>query len=164
MAVSYSGLHPKLRNLVRNLPRFASIYGLSYRVTSAYRSPYKQAQLYKAYLEGRSPYPVAPPGTSAHEKGLAIDVVAADQNEMARLLTAAGLFWGGSSDPVHFQLNAPKSKQSAYIEWAEGPGSLIPPVLTKLPVVGLGFSVAKDPWKVVKQGVNKMLDVVFGFL
>lgn len=83
---------------------------------------------------------------------------------MARLLTSAGLFWAGPSDPVHFQLNPLKSKQSAFSEWAEGPGSLIPPVLTNLPVVGLGFSVAKDPWKVVKQGANKFLDILFGVL
>lgn len=164
MAVSYAGLHPKLRNLVRNLPRFAAYYGLRYRITSAYRSPYKQAQLYKAYLEGRSPYPVAPPGTSAHERGLAIDIVSADQQKMADLLTYAGLYWAGPADPVHFQLSPLKSKQGAFLAWEEGPASKIPSVLTKVPVVGLGFSVVKAPVQVIKTGVEKLLSAIFGGL
>lgn len=50
------------------------------------------------------PYPVAPPGTSDHEKGLALDIVSTNPPELVRLLTSVGLFWAGEADPVHFSL------------------------------------------------------------
>lgn len=99
-----AGLNPTLRTIVRNLPSVAKSLGFSARVTSAYRSSKKQAQLYQRYLQGLQPYPVAPPGTSDHEKGLAIDVVSTNPPELVRLLTSVGLFWAGESDPVHFSL------------------------------------------------------------
>lgn len=87
--------------------------GFKARVTSAYRSPAKQAWLYKRYLAGLQPYPVAPPGTSDHERGLALDVVSTDTNKLVSLLTSAGLSWLGPADPVHFSLKAGKSLPTA---------------------------------------------------
>lgn len=113
MAVSYSGLHPYLRAIVKQLPRVAKLNGFRYRITSAYRSPQKQAQLYREYLAGRAPYPVAAPGTSAHERGLALDVMADNPSKLVYALTAAGLSWAGPSDPVHFQLGGLESQATA---------------------------------------------------
>lgn len=106
-------LHPYLATIRRNLPRVARSLGFQARVTSAYRSTKKQAELYRRYQAGLQPYPVAPPGTSSHEKGLALDVVSTDTNKLVALLTSAGLSWAGQGDPVHFQLTSLKSVPSA---------------------------------------------------
>lgn len=76
-------------------------------VTSVRRTREEQAKLYAAYLAGRNPYPVAPPGRSAHEHGLAwdMDVRWQDGSDGAPL---AGEWWqsiGGvwsPKDRVHY--------------------------------------------------------------
>lgn len=102
------GLNPTLATIKRNLPGVARSLGFSARVTSAYRSRSKQAWLYNRWLQGLQEYPVAPPGTSDHERGLALDVVSTNPDELVRLLTEVGLFWAGPSDPVHFSMVAPQ--------------------------------------------------------
>ena len=99
-----AGLHPALAAIKRNLPSVARSLGFSARVTSGYRSRASQTRLYNRYIQGLQPYPVAPPGTSDHERGLALDVVSTNPDELVRLLTSAGLFWAGEDDPVHFSL------------------------------------------------------------
>jgi len=108
-----AGLHPVLRTISRNLPRVARAGGFDARVTSGYRSTAKQAKLYQRWISGLHPYPVAPPGTSDHEKGYALDVVSTNTDKLVSLLTSVGLFWGGPSDPVHFSLLAHTSEASA---------------------------------------------------
>lgn len=103
-----AGLHPTLKTISRNLPKVARSLGFSARITSGFRSPQKQAQLYQRYLQGLMPYPVAPPGTSDHERGLALDVVSTDIDQLVSLLTSVGLYWAGPSDPVHFSLVGPQ--------------------------------------------------------
>jgi hypothetical protein len=82
--------------------------GANPNVTSTKRSVATQAKLYKAWVEGRSPYPAAPPGSSQHGKGLAFDVTIADMKQMeifGRLWESLGkgFRWGGRfGDPVHF--------------------------------------------------------------
>lgn len=106
-------LHPYLATIRRNLPRSAAMMGFQARVTSGYRSTKKQAELYRRYQAGLMPYPVAPPGSSLHEKGLALDIVSTDTQKLVALLTSAGLSWAGEDDPVHFQLAALKSQAKA---------------------------------------------------
>jgi len=105
-----AGLDPKLATIAKNLPKVAKSLGFSARVTSGYRSKKKQAELYTNYKNGYSPYPAAYPGTSDHEIGLAIDVVTDNQDALVALLTEAGLFWAGPTDPIHFSAISPKSK------------------------------------------------------
>ena len=102
------GLHPTLVAIRRNLPNVARSQGFQARVTSAYRSRAAQTKLYNRYLAGLQPYPVAPPGTSDHEKGLALDVVSTDTDKLVSLLTSVGLSWAGEADPVHFSMIAPQ--------------------------------------------------------
>jgi len=168
LAVNISRLHPKLRTIARNIPRAAAAIGFRARVTSGYRDPKKQAQLYNEYINGRSPYPVAPPGSSMHERGLAIDVVADDPDSLVLLLTRAGLSWAGPSDPVHFVLGgaptASYAQKSAYGAWREGPGSSIPSFLGYLPIIGSLARTAADPQEELKFRGNQLLDVILGFL
>jgi len=96
-------LDPRFRPYVESLLSVARLYRLDPVVTSTYRSIEEQSQLYREYLAGRHPYPVAPPGQSMHNYGLAADIVSID-NEW---LGAVWKHWGGSWSPrddIHFSI------------------------------------------------------------
>lgn len=81
-------------------------------VTSAFRSPAKQAELRHKWLTGQSKIPANRPGTSLHEFGLAFDMARLGKDPLADpLLMWLGALWeqwggrhGGQRDPVHFQI------------------------------------------------------------
>jgi len=134
-----AGLNPGLARIARNLPRVAAANGFRARVTSGYRSRAAQTKLYNRYLAGLQPYPVAVPGTSDHEKGIALDVVATDVQKLAALLASVGLNWAGPSDPVHFTLAPLKSQAKkkknpiksvlGVASWVPGPVGVVSDVL-----------------------------------
>jgi hypothetical protein len=96
------GLAPALQLA---LARATALLGRPVPVTSGYRSPAEQARLYAHRAE--NPYPVAPPGTSAHERGLAIDVPPAFVPELLQVAGQVGLCHPYPvADPVHFELCA----------------------------------------------------------
>jgi len=74
-------------------------------ITSVRRSRAFQRRLYQRYLEGYNPFPVAPPGYSAHEHGLAWDMVGPlpELRRLGALWRSWGGVWGGSVDPIHFE-------------------------------------------------------------
>lgn len=80
-------------------------------VTSAWRSPSKQADLRRKWERGESKIPANRPGTSLHEYGLAFDLARLGKDPLADpLLAWLGAIWeswggrhGGIRDPVHFQ-------------------------------------------------------------
>jgi hypothetical protein len=78
--------------------------GFQVRITSGWRSRATQTKLYNDYIRGASTYPVAKPGTSKHEKGLALDILSTNTTALVKLLTSVGLVWGGIKDPIHFQI------------------------------------------------------------
>jgi len=74
----------------------------SFQVTSVRRSRSQQLALWRN--RANNPYPVAPPGSSKHELGLAWDMV----GDRSRLEAAGALWksWGGKwwpADPIHFE-------------------------------------------------------------
>lgn len=83
--------------------------GVRPTITSALRTYAQQESAYKAFVEGRSRYPAAPPGTSAHEYGYAFDMVVAssvDQNDLGTVWKSWNGVWGGDfgqKDPIHFE-------------------------------------------------------------
>jgi len=96
------------------LVHVATIAGLNPRVTSARRSHTQQALLYRRFLAGQSRFPAAPPGSSAHEIGLAFDLWVNDESSLADLgqvwESQAGGTWGGHfKDPIHFEAGGLKS-------------------------------------------------------
>jgi hypothetical protein len=99
-----SRVHPKLKTIARNLPRVARAQGFEVRITSGFRSRAQQQFLYNSYVRGESHYPVAPPGTSDHEKGLALDILSTNTNRLVQLLQSVGLYWAGPMDDIHFTL------------------------------------------------------------
>ena len=81
-------------------------------VTSARRSSAKQAELRRRWEQGLSKIPANRPGTSLHEYGLAFDMARMGIDPFADdLLPWLGYWWeyyggkwGGTRDPVHFQI------------------------------------------------------------
>ncbi len=99
---SLKGLHRGLRPYAEHFLLWAESNGYRPRVTSTRRSRVEQIRLYRRYLQGRQPYPVAYPGTSAHEVGLALDLVSRDNAALGRAWAELGGRWAGPGDPVHF--------------------------------------------------------------
>lgn len=109
-----SGLWPPFENAVQYLMAYANYYGLSASIVSGYRSMAEQQTL---YAQGRTQYEVdhriskhgtggsvtdAPPGSSAHNYGLAVDVEGRDQASVIQLARAIG-FGTVSWDPAHIE-------------------------------------------------------------
>jgi zinc D-Ala-D-Ala carboxypeptidase len=95
-----TGLVPEM---VAALARAEALLGRPVPITSGWRSPARQQALWDA--RHRNPYPVAPPGTSAHERGRAVDVPAAFAPRLAAVGPQVGLCRPlPASDPVHFEL------------------------------------------------------------
>jgi len=104
-------LDRRFRPMAESILSLARRFG-PYRVTSACRSSREQAKLYADFLEGKSEFPVAPPGKSAHQKGLAVDIASESIDPYQDLvLHAIGASWRqadpslvwSESDPIHFE-------------------------------------------------------------
>ena len=94
------GLTPEMAAAVA---RAGALLGESVPISSGWRSRAQQAALWAG--RHTNPYPVARPGTSMHERGLAIDVPRAFVATLRTVAAAAGLCQPlPVSDPVHFEL------------------------------------------------------------
>lgn len=102
--VGERGLAPAM---VAALARAAQLLGTPVPISSGFRTAAEQSALYAR--RGTNPYPVAPPGTSMHERGLAVDVPSAFAERLAAVGTEAGLCRPyPRTDPVHFELCGPR--------------------------------------------------------
>jgi len=107
MGASLEYLVDELREPARQLDAAVWASGLSGRFTSTYRSRAEQERLYRAYISGRHNFPVAPPGSSAHEYGEAFDYLVSPpeyQSDVGLTWVEWGGEWGGAGDVVHFEL------------------------------------------------------------
>lgn len=98
------GLYRPLADAVEALLVVANRNGIPLRVTSARRTYAQQSHLYRRWLAGMNPYPVAPPGSSDHEIGYAVDLWSGTPQYNAAL-GALWQSWGGRWSPrdeVHF--------------------------------------------------------------
>lgn len=94
------GLHPQLLNA---LARAEALLGKPVPISSGWRSAEQQQRLYDN--RGSNPYPVAKPGSSKHEQGLAIDVPLSFVPTLARIAGDVELCQPvAKTDPVHFEL------------------------------------------------------------
>lgn len=105
------GLRRDLLPWFRWIVSYVKYYDPVAAVSSGFRTFGEQTRLYRRFLAGLMPGPVAPPGQSRHEKGEAIDVLAREDALIAagRAWEAAGGRWGGAFkgkgkyDPIHFE-------------------------------------------------------------
>jgi len=94
------GLAPAMRAA---LARAEQLLGHPVPITSGYRSTEAQAILYAN--RATNPYPVAAPGSSMHERGLAIDVPADFVGRLLTIAPRAGLCQPyPADDPIHFEV------------------------------------------------------------
>lgn len=97
------GLTPEMQTAIA---RAEALLGRSVPITSGWRSPAQQQWLWDH--RDTNPYPVARPGTSMHERGLAIDVPSWFVEPLRSVADQAGLcFPLPESDPIHFELCRP---------------------------------------------------------
>lgn len=132
-----ANLDPKFYNNIQELQKRAAAAGIDTTITSGYRGYDLQSKLYENYqarLAGRPlPYPsvgnggiAAPPGSSLHEKGMAVDLVANNpkqQNDLIALSKDPSLGLtnlASIGDAVHFQAN--NSPAVGAIASGAGPG------------------------------------------
>lgn len=97
---SLGGLRPDVRAKAEQLlERFPGVF----TVTSVFRSYSEQLQLW--LTRSRNPFPVAPPGKSKHQLGLAWDMTGPPDKlrEAGRMWRAMGGKWY-DSDPIHFEV------------------------------------------------------------
>lgn len=79
-------------------------------ITSTFRTRSEQQFLYNMFLRGNTAFPVAPPGQSRHQFGLAVDLVPvldADLPQVVEVMRSVGFRWAGESDRVHFDFVLP---------------------------------------------------------
>jgi len=96
--VRRAGLAP---TMLAALARADGLLGRPVTVASGLRTRAQQEALWER--RATNPYPVARPGTSDHERGLAIDVPRREVDDLLRVAAAAGLCQPlPASDPVHF--------------------------------------------------------------
>jgi hypothetical protein len=102
-----AGLDPAMMSA---LHRADLLLGRPVPVVSGYRSASEQAALW--LRRAVNPYPVAAPGTSMHERGLAVDVPRGFVSTLLPVAVQAGLCQPlPMTDPVHFepcQLTSPR--------------------------------------------------------
>jgi len=97
------GVHPEVARRFSAFSGLLRAYGYTVQVTSGFRSIEKQTALYQARQRGEHPLPVARPGCSEHNHGLAIDAVVNLPNHfIGPVARAFGLVWAGPADPVHY--------------------------------------------------------------
>jgi D-alanyl-D-alanine carboxypeptidase/Putative Flp pilus-assembly TadE/G-like len=93
-----AGLAPAM---LAALARADGLLGRPVTVASGLRSRSQQEALWER--RATNPYPVARPGTSDHERGLAIDVPRAEVVDLRRVAQSAGLCQPlPVTDPIHF--------------------------------------------------------------
>lgn len=104
-----SSLNRQLQPYAKALLQAARSLNSGAYVASTKRSRRVQAGLYRDYRAGRSRFPAAPPGSSKHERGLAIDLGGLSASQLGRLgklWRSWGGRWGGNfrrRDVIHFE-------------------------------------------------------------
>ncbi len=124
MSASVQDLIPELQQPAQELVNLAGRAGVQPRVTSTFRTSSQQKRLYAAFLRGETHYPVAPPGSSAHEYGFAFDLVAATQvdlHDLGQVWTSWGGIWS-PNDEVHFEYPGFSPPSPAIAAGDEEPG------------------------------------------
>ena len=110
MGLSLLSLPSDVRLAVNRARAAARIRGFEAVITSTFRTRAEQQSLFDQFQLGVRSFPVARPGTSRHEFGLAVDMVAVPPSRIQDLVTimqSVGFQWAGPSDTVHFDYVLP---------------------------------------------------------
>jgi len=112
-ASSFEALDDRLEKAVMlAASEYNSLTGNKLQINSAKRDPEDQVRLYQETVDAGRPgigptgMPVGRPGTSSHEKGVAVDIQNYNDPAALKALNNQGLRQVVPKDPVHFQLSA----------------------------------------------------------
>jgi hypothetical protein len=115
-----AGVNAQLADAVsKATAEYKQVTGKTAIITSGVREREKQERMYNEYIAGgKKGKPVAPPGTSKHETGNAVDINQADADAMARMgiLQKYGLNRPVANDPVHIELAKTSGPNKNYLE------------------------------------------------
>ena len=103
---SFQRLNPAMQDKLISAAKELQGSGKKLKLNSAVRSSEKQKQLYDDYVSGKSKLPAALPGTSLHEKGLAVDIQNYDDAQVLEVLRRNGLVNPIAGDKPHFIMGA----------------------------------------------------------
>lgn len=108
---NFDALHDSIKSRVISAAQsFNSITGNKIKINSAKRDPEDQQRVWdesvRAGRPGISPtgMPIAKPGSSKHERGLAIDIQNYNDKNAVAAMNKQGLFQTVPNDPVHFEM------------------------------------------------------------
>jgi hypothetical protein len=106
-AESFAGLNNNLETaVVKAAEEYNAATGNKIKLNSAKRDSDKQKELYDNWVAGgKQGMPVAPPGTSLHEKGLAVDIQNYNDPVAVAAMNRQGLQQKVAGDPVHFSFD-----------------------------------------------------------
>jgi hypothetical protein len=104
---NFAGLDDRLESAVtKAAEQYNATTGKKIQINSAKRDPEKQKELYDAWIAGgKQGMPVAAPGTSLHEKGLAVDIQNYNDPSAVAAMNQQGLKQKVPNDPVHFSFD-----------------------------------------------------------
>lgn len=133
---NFEALDDALQNaVVKAAEEYNAVTGKKIKVNSAARDPADQERIYaESVAAGRpgvtaSGMPIGKPGTSRHERGLAVDIQNYADPQAVAAFNRQGLFQRVPSDPVHFQFEeggAVSGPNSGYPITAHGDELVVP--------------------------------------
>lgn len=167
---AFAKLDPELQKKVLAAgEQYFTSTGRKLQINSAFRTREKQQELYEKFLAGMMPYKVAPPGTSSHEKGQAVDIQNYNDPIAVAALNRQGLFQTVAGDLPHFSQQPgyltggiATGPRSGYMAQLHGTEAVIPlPDGKNVPVAMPEFtSSVRDQVVAMGEQTNKLDDLV----
>jgi hypothetical protein len=116
--------------VIRAAEEYNSTTGKKMRINSAKRDSEDQERLYNAWVaRGKTGMPVAEPGKSRHERGIAVDIQNYGDPKAVAAMNNQGLYQKVPNDPVHFQFakgGISMGPRSGYLATLHGPEAIVP--------------------------------------
>jgi hypothetical protein len=116
--------------VIRAAEEYNATTGKKMRINSAKRESEDQERLYNAWIaRGKTGMPVAEPGKSRHERGIAVDIQNYGDPKAVAAMNNQGLYQKVPNDPVHFQFakgGISMGPRSGYLATLHGPEAVVP--------------------------------------
>lgn len=116
--------------VIKAAEEYNATTGKKLRINSAKRDSEDQQRLYNNWIaRGKTGMPVGKPGTSRHEKGIAVDIQNHGDSQAVAAMNRQGLYQKVPNDPVHFQFakgGIAMGPRSGYMATLHGPEAVVP--------------------------------------
>lgn len=116
--------------VIKAAEEYNATTGKKLRINSAKRDSEDQERLYNDWIaRGKTGMPVGKPGTSRHERGIAVDIQNYGDPQAVAAMNRQGLYQKVPNDPVHFQFakgGIAMGPRSGYMATLHGPEAVVP--------------------------------------